>query len=352
MASSLNGRLLPVTDPILSVRDLRIHFHTGAGIARAVDGVSFDLHAGRTLALVGESGCGKSVTSMGILRVLPTPPARIESGEIRFGGRDLLTLPDAEMRKVRGGEISMIFQEPMTSLNPVYAIGDQIGDVLRLHRAMSRPEARAEAVRLLTEVGIPAPDRRVDDFPHQLSGGMLQRAMIAMALACNPKVLIADEPTTALDVTIQAQILDLLRRIQAERGTAILLITHDLGVVAEMAHEVAVMYAGHIVEYAGVEDLFTRPSHPYTRGLFASLPGIAQPGERLHTIPGSVPPATAFPDGCRFAPRCGHAFAPCTRDTPPLVEIAPGHRAACWLHDAAARAAHHAPALPAWEARP
>jgi peptide/nickel transport system ATP-binding protein len=341
-----------VSEPILSVRDLRIHFHTGAGIARAVDGVSFDLHAGRTLALVGESGCGKSVTSMGILRVLPSPPARVESGEIFFGGRDLLKLPDAEMRKIRGGEISMIFQEPMTSLNPVYTIGHQISDVLRLHRGMSKSEARAESVRLLTEVGIPAPDRRVDDYPHQLSGGMLQRAMIAMALACNPKVLIADEPTTALDVTIQAQILELLRRIQAERGTALLLITHDLGVVAETADEVAVMYAGHIVEQANVETLFSQPAHPYTRGLFASLPGIAQPGQRLHTIPGSVPPATDFPEGCRFAPRCAHAFARCTQDLPPLLETAEGHRAACWLHDADARATHHAPPLPAWEARP
>jgi len=339
-------------EPLLRVRDLRVSFKTAAGVARAVDGVSFDLHAGRTLALVGESGCGKSVTSMSVLRVLPTPPAHVDGGEILFQRKDLLQASPAEMQRVRGSEITMIFQEPMSALNPVYTVGAQIGDVLRLHRKLDREAARKETIRLFEEVGIPAPARRIDDYPHQMSGGMLQRAMIAMALACDPKVLIADEPTTALDVTIQAQVLDLLGRIQRERGTAILLITHDLGVVAESAHDVAVMYAGKIVEQGSVAQLFAAPQHPYTRGLFRSLPSFARRGEPLHTITGVVPPATNFPAGCRFAPRCAHAFARCTTVAPPLVEVQDGHRAACWLHDEAARAEAGVAPLDAWEIAP
>jgi oligopeptide/dipeptide ABC transporter ATP-binding protein len=335
--------------PILSIRDLRVYFHTAAGVARAVDGVSFDLHPGRTLALVGESGCGKSVSAMALMGVLPTPPARVEGGTAMFQGRDLLTAPPAEMQRIRGGEISMIFQEPMSAMNPVYPIGAQIGDVLRLHRGMNKIDARREAVRLFEEVGIPAPGQRVNDYPHQLSGGMLQRAMIAMALACGPKVLIADEPTTALDVTIQAQILELLRRIQQERGTAILLITHDLGVVAETAHDVAVMYAGKMVESATAEALFSGPRHPYTRGLFASLPSFAQRGQRLYTIPGTVPAATAFPEGCRFAPRCPHAFTRCRTASPALLDTGEGRDVACWLHDEAARAEAGVAPMAAWE---
>ena len=336
-------------DPVLRVRDLRVSFHTSAGVARAVDGVSFDLHAGRTLALVGESGCGKSVSAMSLLGVLPTPPARVEGGRILFGGQDLLTLPPAALRRVRGSAITMIFQEPMSALNPVYTVGAQIGDVLRLHRGLDRAAARAEAVRLFEEVGIPAAARRVDDYPHQMSGGMLQRAMIAMALACDPQVLIADEPTTALDVTIQAQVLELLAQIQRERGTAILLITHDLGVVAETAHDVAVMYAGKVVESGTVAQIFAGPQHPYTQGLFRSMPMFARRGAPLHTIPGVVPPATAWPTGCRFAPRCPMAFARCTQGPPPLTPVSADHAVACWLHDAAARAEAGVAAMPAWE---
>lgn len=339
-------------DALLRVRDLRVSFHTGAGVARAVDGISFDLHAGRTLALVGESGCGKSVSAMSVIGVLPTPPARVEGGEILFQGGDLLKSGAAAMQRVRGSEITMIFQEPMSALNPVYTVGAQIGDVLRLHRGIDRAAARAAAVRLFEEVGIPAPARRIDEYPHQMSGGMLQRAMIAMALACDPKVLIADEPTTALDVTIQAQVLELLERIQRERGTAILLITHDLGVVAETADDVAVMYAGKIVESGTVAQLFAAPQHPYTRGLFRSLPSFARRGHALNTIAGVVPPATDFPEGCRFEPRCAHAFGRCTAIAPPLVAAADGHRAACWLHDAEARAEAGVAPLAAWEIAP
>ena len=338
-------------DPVLAIRDLRVYFHTSAGTARAVDGVSFDLHPGTTLAVVGESGCGKSVTAMAIMGVLPTPPARVEGGEIHFNGTDLLKLPTQALQRIRGAEISIIFQEPMSALNPVYTIGHQLCAVLRLHKKLDPATARREAIRRLTEVGIPAPERRIDDYPHQMSGGMLQRCMIAMALACDPKVLIADEPTTALDVSIQAQILDLLRKIQAERGTAILLITHDLGVVAETAQDVAVMYAGKVVESATAEQLFAAPQHPYTRGLFASLPSLGKPGQPLYTIPGSVPAATNFPEGCRFAPRCPHAFKQCQAALPPLnaVEGHPGHHAACWLHDPAVRATANIAPLAAWE---
>ena len=319
--------------PLLSVRDLRTHFFTDRGVARAVDGVSFDLHAGKTLALVGESGCGKSVTAMSLLRLIANPPGRIVSGAVLFEGRDLVQLPEHELRKVRGNDISMIFQEPMTSMNPVFRTGEQVAAVLRLHQGLNKADATERAIALFKLVGIPAPERRIRDYPHQMSGGMLQRVMIAMALACGPKLLIADEPTTALDVTVQAQILDLLRALRDETGMALLMITHDLGVVAEMADDVAVMYAGQIVEHAPVAELFARPSHPYTQGLFASLPGMNIGNERLNTIPGTVPPATRFPEGCRFHPRCSHAFDRCRTQVPPAFKVSDTHEASCWLMD-------------------
>ncbi len=319
-------------DALLRVEDLSVAFHTVQGVARAVDGVSFSLSAGKTLALVGESGCGKSVTAMSLLRLIPTPPGRITSGVVHFAGRELLTLPDPAMRRIRGNDISMVFQEPMTSLNPVFRVGAQISAVLRLHRNISRADARDAAVELLRRVGIPSAAARLDEYPHQMSGGMIQRIMIAMALACTPKLLIADEPTTALDVTIQAQILDLLMQLQQDSGLAILLITHDLAVVAETAHHVAVMYAGKIVEAASAEELFAQPMHPYTQGLFASLPGVNAPGARLAAIPGAVPAATDFPDGCRFHPRCAHAMPVCREHAPALRPGTAPHPTACWLH--------------------
>lgn len=318
--------------PLLRVNGLAVVFQTDQGVARAVDHVSFSLDAGTTLALVGESGCGKSVTALALLRLIPSPPGRIADGEIWFDGQRLLDLPEAAMRRIRGNDISMIFQEPMTSLNPVFRVGAQIEAVLRLHRGLSKPDARDAAVEMLRRVGIPAAERRMEEFPHQMSGGMLQRIMIAMALACDPKLLIADEPTTALDVTIQAQILDLLRELRQQSRLATLLITHDLAVVAEAADAVAVMYAGKIVETAPVAELFEAPSHPYTRGLFASLPAVNQPGKRLATIEGVVPPITAFPTGCRFHPRCSHAMPICRSQEPPLICGAASHPTACWLH--------------------
>lgn len=325
-------------DSVLSVQGLRTVFHTDAGTAVAVDGVSFDLAAGETLALVGESGCGKSVTALSILRLIPSPPGEITDGEVLFDGRALRGLPEREMRRVRGNDISMIFQEPMTSMNPVFRVGAQIASVIRLHRGLGRDAAWAEAVRALERVGIPEAARRAQDYPHQLSGGMLQRVMIALALACGPRVLIADEPTTALDVTIQAQILSLLRDVRRDTGMAVLLITHDLGVVAETADAVAVMYAGRIIERAPVAELFAHPAHPYTRELFLSLPVMNAGAARLHAIRGAVPPATAYPPGCRFHPRCSRALPVCALREPPTAEVGPGHAAACWLHcpDAAA----------------
>lgn len=326
-----------MVDPILEVKNLRTYFRTSGGIARAVDDVSFSVRPGETLGIVGESGCGKSVTSLSIMRLLPMPPGFHPSGEIRFAGRDLLKLSEREMRKLRGDDIAMIFQEPMTSLNPIFRVGAQIGESLRQHRGMSKSDARLEAIKLLERVGIPDPSKRVDDYPHQMSGGMKQRVMIAMALACDPKLLIADEPTTALDVTIQAQILDLLRDLQAEMGMAIVLITHDLGVIAEMAHRVVVMYAGRVVEEAPVETLFDGPRHPYTLGLFKSLPDIdAEARDRLATIRGMVPSATAFPSGCRFRNRCDYAADECAEVMPELIPIAerPGQAAACLRLDA------------------
>ena len=324
-------------EPILEIADLRTWFFTRDGVVRAVDGVSFHVIPGETLAIVGESGCGKSVTALSILRLIPSPPGRIVSGEIRFAGRDLLGLSEAEMRQVRGNEISMIFQEPMTSLNPVLTIGSQIAEVLLLHEKLSRREAWAKAVDMLRLTRIPEPEQRAKEYPHQLSGGMRQRAMISMALACNPKVLIADEPTTALDVTIQAQILDLILDLQRKLGTAVILIKHDLGVVAETAQRLIVMYAGRKVEEAPVEELFARPQHPYTHGLMASIPRLPlmrgeqeSAGERLKEIPGAVPALTNLPQGCVFAPRCAHAVERCRQAYPPYEEKRPGHWAACW----------------------
>ncbi len=319
--------------PLLSIEDLVTAFHTPAGRVPAVDGVSLSIDAGRTLGLVGESGCGKSVTAMSILQLVASP-GRIESGRILFSvdgdTADLATLPEPAMRQIRGGKIGMIFQEPMTSLNPVFTIGDQVAETVRLHRKASRSEARARALEMLELVRIADPARRIDEFPHQLSGGMRQRVMIAMALACAPSLVIADEPTTALDVTIQAQILELLSDLRRRLGTAILLITHDLGVVAETCDEVAVMYAGKIVERAPAEELFSNPLHPYTIGLLAARPESAAAGGRLRTIPGTVPPPQHYPSGCRFHPRCEFAREPmCKGELPQLREITPGHFVRC-----------------------
>ena len=317
-------------DPVLEVRDLRTYFHTEEGVARAVDGVSFAVGRGQTLGLVGESGCGKSVSAFSIMRLVPDPPGRIEAGQILLKGRDLLALDEEEMRRVRGDDLAMIFQEPMTSLNPVLTCGFQIAEAIVLHQQVSKQEAHARAVEMLKLVGIPAPDQRSGEYPHQLSGGMRQRVMIAMALSCNPDVLIADEPTTALDVTIQAQILALLESLQKSLQMAIVMITHDFGVIAETADQVAVMYAGQIVEHAATQALFARPRHPYTHGLLRSIPRLDDAQERLDIIPGVVPDARAFPAGCRFAPRCPLADARCRAETPRLEEVEAGHWASCW----------------------
>ncbi len=323
--------------PLLEVDGLKTYFYTRDGVVRAVDGVSFTVDPGETLAVVGESGCGKSVTSLSILRLIASPPGRVVAGRLTFEGRDLLALTEDEMRRVRGNEISMIFQEPMTSLNPVLTIGRQIAETLTLHRGLSHDEARVRAVETLKLVKMSEPERRMTQYPHQLSGGMRQRVMIAMALACGPKLLIADEPTTALDVTIQAQILDLMRELKAKTGAAIVLITHDLGVVAEMAQRVVVMYAGRKVEEASVAPLFAQPRHPYTRGLLNSIPrlGAAEAGSRKHLaeIPGMVPSLREEFPGCIFAPRCTHATVHCRREYPPLEEKASGHWVACWESD-------------------
>ncbi|MBK6427941.1 MAG: ABC transporter ATP-binding protein [Blastocatellia bacterium] len=319
----------PATQPLLAIRDLRTYFHTSDGVARSVDGVSFEVFPSETVAVVGESGCGKSVTAFTIMGLIPVPPGRVESGEIVFEDRDLLKLSEAEMRDVRGNDISMIFQEPMTSLNPILTIGRQITEAILRHTSASKADARRLAIEMLSRVGIPSPEKRVDEYPHQLSGGMKQRAMIAMALVCRPKLLIADEPTTALDVTIQSQILDLLHDLREEFDMAVLLITHDLGVVAEVADRVVVMYAGKIVETADVVDLFERPQHPYTRALFQSLPSLEHRGETLNVIPGNVPNPLEFPTGCRFRTRCTIVRAECASFEPELVEVAPGHKVAC-----------------------
>jgi peptide/nickel transport system ATP-binding protein len=322
---------------LLEVEDLGTWFYTRQGIVKAVDGVDFHVASGETLAIVGESGCGKSMTALSLMRLIPDPPGRIVSGAVRLAGRDLLKLSEEEMRDVRGNEISMIFQEPMTSLNPVMTIGKQISEALILHREMDRRQALKRAIEMLDLVRIPEPRQRAREYPHQLSGGMRQRAMIAMALACNPKVLIADEPTTALDVTIQAQILELILELQREFAAAVILITHDLGVVAETARRVIVMYAGRKVEEAEVGELFARPMHPYTVGLLASIPRldlmrgeVERVGQRLQEIPGIVPPLFDLPEGCAFAPRCERADDLCRRERPAYQEKQPGHWAACW----------------------
>ena len=317
-------------EPLLDVRGLVTEFHSSEGVFKAVDGVSFAVARGETLGIVGESGCGKSVTSLSVMGLIPRPPGKIPAGEIVFEGRDLLTLDPRQMRDVRGNDISMIFQEPMTSLNPVYTVGQQIMEGILLHEDISEAEARKRAIDMLRLVRIPSPESRVDDYPHQMSGGMRQRVMIAMALACNPKLLIADEPTTALDVTIQAQILDLMRDLRERTGTAIMLITHDLGVIAELADRVVVMYAGKVVEEARVGDLFTDPQHPYTLGLLGSIPKLDVEEERLATIEGSVPNPYNMPAGCKFNPRCPFADDKCRQDVPVLAEVKPGHKVACW----------------------
>jgi len=316
--------------PLLDVRGLVTEFHSSEGVFKAVDDISFSVARGETLGIVGESGCGKSVTSLSVMGLIPRPPGKIPAGEIVFEGRDLLTLSSRQMRDVRGNDISMIFQEPMTSLNPVYTVGQQIMEGILLHENISEAQARERAIEMLRLVRIPSPEGRVDDFPHQMSGGMRQRVMIAMALACNPKLLIADEPTTALDVTIQAQILDLMRDLRERTGTAIMLITHDLGVIAELADRVVVMYAGKVVEEARVGDLFTDPQHPYTLGLLGSIPKLDVEEERLATIEGSVPNPYNMPAGCKFNPRCPFADDKCRQEVPALAEVKPGHKVACW----------------------
>jgi oligopeptide/dipeptide ABC transporter ATP-binding protein len=318
---------------LLQVKDLQTSFFTPEGEVRAIDGVSFEIGEGKTLGLVGESGCGKSVTSLSIMRLIPSPPGKIVGGEIFYRGRDLLRLNNEQMRKIRGNEISMIFQEPMTSLNPVFTVGNQIGEAIQLHQGLGKRETRKKTIEMLRLVKIADPESRVDSYPHQLSGGMRQRVMIAMALSCNPSLLIADEPTTALDVTIQAQILELMKELQQKiGGMALLLITHDLGVVAEQADDVAIMYAGKIVERSSTRAIFSRPFHPYTVGLLNSLPGIGGlKKKRLDAIPGMVPSPLNLPSGCRFRDRCPRAQEVCAQTEPPLEEKEPGHTAACYF---------------------
>jgi oligopeptide/dipeptide ABC transporter ATP-binding protein len=320
----------PAADVLLDVRDLRTYFHVMDGTVKAVDGISFSINRGETLGIVGESGCGKSVTALTIMRLLDIPPAEIASGSILFEGRDLLALNDEDMRHIRGNDIAMIFQEPMTSLNPVFTIGHQISEAVRQHLRVNRREALDRSIESLRMVGINSPERRVKQYPHEMSGGMRQRVMIAMALSCEPRLLIADEPTTALDVTIQAQILDLIRRIQQDTGTALMLITHDLGVVAETVHDVVVMYAGRAVERGTVQEVLLQPKHPYTEGLLASIPSKGMRGTRLNVIRGTVPNPFNMPAGCNFAPRCPYRFEPCPEHDP-RIENEEGPPVACWL---------------------
>ncbi len=320
-----------MTEPLLSIRDLRTWFYTEAGVARAVDGVSFDIGSGETVGIVGESGCGKSVTALSILRLIQ-PPGRIEPGSvIEFEGKDLVTLADDDIRDIRGNRISMIFQEPMSALNPVFTVGDQVAEVARVHARMRRGDAWTQAVEMLALTGIPDAQARANQYPHQLSGGMRQRVLIAMALMMKPALVIADEPTTALDVTIQAQILDLLVDLQKKIDTSILMITHDLGVIAETASKVIVMYAGEVVEQAEVDELFAKPHHPYTEGLMHSMPHIGHDQERLNVIPGTVPAPTEWPHGCRFRERCPYSWDLCEAEHPPLYQIGPGHVSRCHL---------------------
>ena len=333
------------TKPLLEVKGLKTYFYTEDGVVRAVDGVDLEVYPGEVLGLVGESGCGKSVTSLSIMRLI-SKPGKVDAGEILLDGENLLNLPEEEMIKVRGNRISMIFQQPQTALNPVFKVGDQLAEVLNVHQDMGKEAGWKRAVALLKMVGVPDPERRVEAYPHELSGGMAQRVMIAMALACVPELLIADEPTTALDVTIQAQILDLMRDMRKDLGTSVILITHDLGVVAEMAERVAVMYAGEIVEQTDVNSLFDEPLHPYTQGLIGSIPVLGEIKQRLDVIPGSVPNLINLPPGCRFAPRCyarvKHALNICAEVKPELEEVKPGHQVRCWLYQ---NAQGHTPPL-------
>ena len=317
---------------LLSVENLQVQFQTKKGINTAVDGVSFSVEKGRILGIVGESGCGKSVTSMSILQLLGSN-ARISGGSIKLDGKELIGLPEKEMCRIRGNDIAMIFQDPMTSLNPTMTIGKQIMESLIIHRGMNKAEARKEAIRMLEMVKIPSPESRIDNYPHELSGGMRQRVMIAIALACNPKILIADEPTTALDVTIQAQIMDLMRELKEKSNTAIILVTHDLGVVANFADRIQVMYAGKIVETSTVEDLFDHPKHPYTKALIESIPKSGRPGEKLVTIPGAPPSLVKPIKGCAFAERCQHANENCKCQQPEMIQVGPGHECACFLSE-------------------
>ena len=315
---------------LLEVNNLKVTFHTDSGLVQAVDDVSFYVDNGETLGIVGESGCGKSITSMSILRLVETPPGVYEGGEILYGGKDMLTIPDAELRRIRGNEIAFIFQEPMTSLNPVIKIGDQLSESMILHRGMSPKTARAEVIKLLERVRIPNPERIADAYPFSLSGGLRQRVMIAIALACEPKILIADEPTTALDITIQAQVLDLMNELKEEIGAAIIFITHDLGVISEMSDRVMVMYAGKVVELASVETIYEDPEHPYTIGLISSKPDMATTGNRLKVIPGNVPDLIRKPPGCPFHPRCERANERCRQAFPPASVVTEGHLVFCW----------------------
>lgn len=328
------------TKPLLEVKNLKTYFFTEDGVVKAVDGVDFEVMPGEVLGLVGESGCGKSVTSFSILRLVGIP-GKVVEGEVLFGGRDLLKIPESEMVHMRGNRISMIFQQPQSSLNPVFTVGDQVAEVLQIHQNMTKEASWNRAVELLSLVGIPDAARKAKAFPHEMSGGQAQRVMIAMALALVPELLIADEPTTALDVTIQAQILDVMREMRRKLGTSVILITHDLGIIAEMADRVAVMYAGQIVEQASVGDLFETPMHPYTQGLIASIPILGRVTEKLEVIPGSVPNLINLPEGCRFAPRCKHAMQICIEAHPGLMEARPNHLVRCWLYES--RGDHQAP---------
>jgi peptide/nickel transport system ATP-binding protein/oligopeptide transport system ATP-binding protein len=324
-----------MANPLLEIQGLKTYFFTNRGIVKAVDGVDLCIHEGETLGLVGESGCGKSMTALSIMGLVPEPMGRIVEGSIHFEGKDLVKMTESEMRKIRGNRISMVFQEPMTSLNPVFRVGFQIAEAIQLHQEVPAKEAWERSIEMLRMVGIPSPESRVNEYPHQMSGGMRQRVMIGMALSCRPKLMIADEPTTALDVTIQAQILDLINRLKERVGSSILLITHNLGVVAEIAQYVGVMYAGHIVEYADVIHLFKNPKHPYTVGLFQSIPKKKKSAkrERLQAIPGLVPDLLELPVGCKFQDRCSQVFQKCKDEPPSFIEIEPGHQVRCWLYE-------------------
>ncbi|MCG8513609.1 MAG: ABC transporter ATP-binding protein [Halanaerobiales bacterium] len=320
-------------EKLLEIKNLKTYFYTEEGVSKAVDGVDFEIYPGETLGVVGESGCGKSVTSLSVMRLIPEPPGKILEGEILFKGQDLTKLSPDQIRDIRGNEISMIFQEPMTSLNPVFTVGNQIAEAIIIHKQVSKKEAMAEAVEMLRKVGIPLPEQRINEYPHQLSGGMRQRVMIAMALSCNPALLIADEPTTALDVTIQAQILELMEELKEKFNMSIMMITHDLGVIAEVSDRVAVMYAGKIVEYTDARTLFAKPQHPYTWGLMNSIPRMDKEVERLTAIPGIVPSSLEFPEGCRYNTRCLLADEKCIASEPPIEEVEAGHHVRCWYSE-------------------